>query len=131
MDPKGFRIALPPVRQPAVQPTPQAPQAPTAAGLAASLSQRGVVAAAEAEGVAVSTVTTAGLTAVAAVLFAAFDCGLGLDLAAEPPVLAPNPELPRGGVEVAWPDGRREPRQGLQPAQVGYVLRTALATTGR
>ena len=102
-----------------------------AAAVAATLVGRGVTAAVEGSDVAVVTVTTAGLTAAASALFAAFGCGLGLDLAADPPVLAPRPDLAWGAVEVDWPDGRREPRTGLQPAQVGYLLRTALATTGR
>lgn len=118
MDPNGYLIALP-------------GGGPGPAALAATLVGQGVAAVAEGADVCVSTVTTAGLTAAAAVLFAAFGCGLYLDLVPDPPVLAPRSDLVRGAVEVAWPDGRLEPRTGLQPAQVGYLLRTALATTGR
>lgn len=104
---------------------------PTAAALVADLAGRGVSAVVDDAGVAVSTVTAAGLAAAASALFAAFDCGLELDLGADPPAIAPRADLARGAFEVVWPDGRREPRAGLQPAQVGYLLRAGLATTGR
>lgn len=102
------------------------------AAVAAYLAAHGVPAHCTAPGiVAVGAVTVAGVGAAAAQLFAAFGSGIELDVAAEPPVLRPRRDLARGTLETRWPDGHTEQRAGLQAAQVGYVLRTALATTGR
>lgn len=102
------------------------------AALAAYLAGHGVPARRAAPGVVVvDAVTVAGVGAAAAQLFATFGCGVELDVAAQPPVLRPRQDLARGTLETRWPDGHTERRAGLQAAQVGYVLRTALATTGR
>ncbi|HEU5001241.1 MAG TPA: hypothetical protein VFW71_00485 [Actinomycetota bacterium] len=102
------------------------------AALAAYLAAQGIPVHLAARGrVTVGAVTVAGMGTAAAQLFATFGCGVELDVAAEPPVLRPRPDLARGTVETRWPDGHTEQRAGLQTAQVGYVLRTALATTGR
>lgn len=122
-DTTGYAIAVPAGLDPGGAKT---------AAVAAQLSAQSIPVRQAAPGnLEVGAVTVNGVGAAASQLFAAFGCGVELDIAADPPVLRPREDLARGSIEVHWPDGHTEARSGLQPAQVGYVLRTALATTGR
>ncbi|GAC1362539.1 MAG: hypothetical protein NVSMB32_02990 [Actinomycetota bacterium] len=67
----------------------------------------------------------------ATLLRQAIDRGLLMDLTGATPRLSVADDLPRGSLLICWQDGRQEQRSGLTNQQMGYVVRTALATAGR
>lgn len=119
---EGYQVTWPGLAERAAQ--------AEAARLAAELAPLGVGAVAAGEVTAVAKASTTSLTAVAAFLRVGSGTGIRVDLGTPKPTISADPERAAGELLVIAADGRQELRAGLNHNQVGYVVRTALATVG-